>query len=718
MKIAFLINNAFGIGGTIRSTMNLSRALAARHEVEVVSVHRVSDTPAIALDERVRLTSLIDMRQHSPGCERGHELTRQPCTMFPDTGAAANSGHLPYSALHDERIGTWLHHTDADVVIATRPDLNGYLARDGRSRYLRIGQEHLSLDAHSPTLRGHQAAAIAGLDAFVTVSEADASQYRAALPGISTRILCIPNSVPEPAVDPSTRRSKVIVAAGRLVSVKRYDRLIDAFAEAAADHPDWTLRIYGRGPDKPRLREQIDRLGLYEQVRLMGPAAPIETEWAKGAIAAVSSDMESFGMTIVEAMHCGVPVIATDCPHGPAEIIDHDTNGVLVPLQDGSDAYVDALRQLMTDDALRDRLGDAARERARAFAPASAARRYERLFGDLRTTARPSLLTRLRSAVRAAAPAVHTRRQQRPAQAATEPHHVTAPRASARARALSDDALLIRLAADTLPTGLLDFVARLRKDPKGREIRLPISEATAPDQTDPHIILPVGAGLTEGRWDCYVAHRDTNTAARRTRLTATLTEQAALVGRHPLTGRDGVSACIPYTTSDGYLALRTWHRPAHAEVHRITVDGAYVSVTATLLSPNIEANLTAAAVVAASRTGPEHDFTTSVTQIVDGSFEFTLDYRDMLNHRRAENDLWDLRLRLNSPGHAPIPIGRIGGDIVDRKRTDKTPVTHLAHPKRGMTRLTPFFTVDNNLALSAKDIPESARDHASRMEIG
>ncbi|NGO68772.1 glycosyltransferase family 4 protein, partial [Streptomyces boncukensis] len=52
MKIAFLINNAYGIGGTIRATANLSRALAGRHEVEVVSVHRVADEPELAFDGR------------------------------------------------------------------------------------------------------------------------------------------------------------------------------------------------------------------------------------------------------------------------------------------------------------------------------------------------------------------------------------------------------------------------------------------------------------------------------------------------------------------------------------------------------------------------------------------------------------------------------------------------------------------------------------------
>ncbi|MER5882184.1 glycosyltransferase family 4 protein, partial [Streptomyces sp. NPDC001910] len=121
MKIAFLINNAYGIGGTIRATANLAGAFTDRHEVEVVSVHRVQDQPAIPLHPQVTLTSLIDMREDSPTYEGNDPLTEQPCTMFPDTGAAANSARLPYSALQDDRIGTWLRTTDADIVIATRP---------------------------------------------------------------------------------------------------------------------------------------------------------------------------------------------------------------------------------------------------------------------------------------------------------------------------------------------------------------------------------------------------------------------------------------------------------------------------------------------------------------------------------------------------------------------------------------------------------------------
>ncbi|MEB3965257.1 glycosyltransferase family 4 protein, partial [Streptomyces kunmingensis] len=384
MKIVFLLNNAYGIGGTIRATANMSGALATRHNVEVVSVHRTADRTGLPFDPRVRMSTLVDLREDSPAYAGDDPLTGQPCTMYHEKGT--KEGRLRYTALHDQRLAAFLAETDADVVIATRPILNGYLSRYGTDRYLRVGQEHLSLAGHADDVRRNQNVAIGQLDAFVTVSEADAAQYRAALPQVRTTITSVPNGVPAVDVQPSPRDSKVIVAAGRLIPVKRYDRLVDAFAKVAGDHPDWTLRLYGRGPQKETLRAQIDELGLYEQVLLMGSVSPIETEWAKGAIAAVSSDMESFGMTIVEAMHCGVPVIATDCPHGPAEIITHGENGLLVPKQDGDSgvqAYADALGLLMSDAELRDRLGESARVRAQDFEPAAVARRYEELFRTL-----------------------------------------------------------------------------------------------------------------------------------------------------------------------------------------------------------------------------------------------------------------------------------------------------------------------------------------------
>ncbi|WP_433340344.1 glycosyltransferase [Streptomyces sp. CA-253872] len=693
MNIALLIHNAYGIGGTVRAVANLSAALAGRgHAVEVVSVHRPADHPALAFDPRVRLRALLDMREDAPGHAGADPLAERPNTVFPDAGV--DFGRLRYTALHDARVAAWLDGTDADAVIATRPILNGYLARHGRPGLVRVGQEHLAMDAHSPQLRTDQNATLDGLDAFVTVSEADAAQYRAALPGVRAEILCVPNAVPAPAVGPATLASPVIVAAGRLVAVKRYDRLLRAFAEVAPSFPEWSLRLYGRGPDKARLHGIVDSLGIYERARLMGPASPLETEWVKGSIAAVSSDRESFGLTLVEAMHCGVPVLATDCPHGPGEIISHRDTGVLVPLEGEEDtdvaAYATALRDLMGDPGLRAKLGARGRERAARYAPERIAREYEELLTRLGAgRRRRGPLAALRSLLRPPAPAA-------PAPPARPPHAV--------AVALPGGALSFTLEPDGLPEGPLDLLVRLRKDPDRRSVRVPLDGTGA-------VLTAAAHPLAEGRWDCFVVPRGAAESAR-TRLRAVRAEQAALLGAPPLVDAEGLRTRVPYATSDGFLAVRAWARPRHAEVTRVRVGAGHVEVDARFLAP---AGATPdGAVVRARARGCGRSFDVPVVRDTtgDGAFGFVLPLPRAgdvpLAGEEAPKEVWDLELRTPGADGAPVTLGRVTGDGTDRKRTDRYPGVAVPHPEHGTATVRPFFTSAHDLALIVRP-PAAAR---------
>ncbi|MFG3289496.1 glycosyltransferase family 4 protein [Streptomyces sp. NPDC048179] len=372
MKISFLLHNGYGIGGTITTTFNLAQALAERHEVEIVSVLRHRERPNLDLDPRVRLRPLVDLRH-----ENEHALHLRPARVFP----RAEYRYGQYSELTDRRIGECLAGIDADVVIGTRPGLNVHLALQAPRHVARIGQEHLTLDNHSPRLRTALRRAYRGLDVVTTVTEADAAAYRRKmrLPGI--RVRALPNSVPDPALPAADGTSKVVVAAGRLVPVKRYDLLIEAFAAVAAEHPDWQLRIYGKGEERDRLRRLISELGLWDNVFLMGAATPMEAEWVKGSIGAASSDFEPFGMTIVEAMRCGLPVVSTDCPYGPGEIIADGVDGRLVPVGD-REALGAALLELVRDDERRHRAGRAALQNARRFAPGPVVGQAEQLISE------------------------------------------------------------------------------------------------------------------------------------------------------------------------------------------------------------------------------------------------------------------------------------------------------------------------------------------------
>jgi glycosyltransferase involved in cell wall biosynthesis len=211
----------------------------------------------------------------------------------------------------------------------------------------------------------------------VLLADADAYRRKMRLPGV--RIAALPNSVPDPVLPPADGNAKVVVAAGRLVPVKRYDLIIEAFARVAAEHPDWQLRVYGKGEERDRLRALVHRLGLGDNVFLMGPAAPMEAEWVKGSIGAAASNFEPFGMTLVEAMRCGLPVVSTDCPYGPGEIIQDGVDGRLVPVGDTA-AFAGALLDLVRDDERRRRMGRSAIENARRFAPGPVLEQAEDLF--------------------------------------------------------------------------------------------------------------------------------------------------------------------------------------------------------------------------------------------------------------------------------------------------------------------------------------------------
>ncbi len=309
-KIVFLLHNAYAIGGTVRTTLNLASALAERHDVEIVSMSRHRAEPRFAVDPRITLVPLVDTREGS--ADLADPAYAREAVDFP----VADKRHHQYTRLTDLRARAYLESCDADVVIGTRPGINVYIAL-GPRRALRIAQEHLRHDAHAKRLRTVLARHYRDLDAVVTMTGADAEVYRTRMPLPGVRVVSVPNIVPEVGVAPSDGTAKVIAAAGRLVPGKRYDVLLEAFCAVAAKDPDWELRIYGGGAEKERLQGLIDGLGLAGQARLMGVRTPIEAEFAQASLVVSASDAESFGMTLVEAMRCGVPVVSTDCPSAP-----------------------------------------------------------------------------------------------------------------------------------------------------------------------------------------------------------------------------------------------------------------------------------------------------------------------------------------------------------------------------------------------------------------
>lgn len=381
MKISFLIMNAYGMGGTVRATAHLADELSHRHEVEIVSVFRHRDTPFLPLSNRVKLTHLVDLR---PGTKkwwrRGFAARLQrPSKLFhPEERAYGN-----FNAQSDRALKEYLSAARTDVLITTRAGLNIAAARFAREGIVLVGQEHLHFGAHLPGLLGEIREWYPKLHAIVTLTEADRLEYSSMLEGDRTLVYSIGNGLPETARPQSRLDNRLIVAAGRLVKVKGYDRLLDVFAKVVEKRPDWKLRIYGDGTEADKLSRRARALRLHNNVAFMGSTADMENVLAKASLHVVTSRFEGFGMTIVEAFAAGVPVVSFDCPQGPREIITSGQDGVLVP--DGDiDAFANALLSLMDDqDELR-RLAAGGLETVRRYRISEIADRWDKIFTDLR----------------------------------------------------------------------------------------------------------------------------------------------------------------------------------------------------------------------------------------------------------------------------------------------------------------------------------------------
>jgi glycosyltransferase involved in cell wall biosynthesis len=175
-------------------------------------------------------------------------------------------------------------------------------------------------------------------------------------------------------------RKPVVVSAGRLADAKNFPLLVEAFAELRRRVPA-TLFILGAGEREAAIRAQIAQHGLDGAVILCGFQPNPWKFIARADVFALTSHYEGFGNVLVEAMACGVPVVATRSP-GTQEIVSIELDGLLVE-NDAPAAVAAALERVLGDETYRRRLAAGARNSARRFALPAIAAAYDRAFKEV-----------------------------------------------------------------------------------------------------------------------------------------------------------------------------------------------------------------------------------------------------------------------------------------------------------------------------------------------
>jgi glycosyltransferase involved in cell wall biosynthesis len=380
-KVTILIANAYGMGGTVRTTLNVAGHLAGRYDVELISVERAHDKPFFPFPPGVKVRAVDDQRERPlhgwRGRVRERLRERRSVLVFP----ADFSLRRGCTLWTDLRLARTLWGIREGVVMGTRPGLNLLALALRRPGVAIVGQEHMNLETHTQQRQAAIAQHYPKLDALTVLTGPDRATY-AQLLGDRPRLEHIPNAAPALDAPPATLERPVVIAAGRLTLQKGFDRLIPAFAQVAERHPQWTLRICGDGPQRASLARQIMELGLSNNVFLLGPVDRLDLQMSNASLYVLSSRHEGLPMVMIEAMSLGLPVVSFDCPTGPRDVIGGGRGGTLVPEGD-IDALAAAMIELIEDGGRRSALGAAAAARAQDYALASIGPRWEALIDEL-----------------------------------------------------------------------------------------------------------------------------------------------------------------------------------------------------------------------------------------------------------------------------------------------------------------------------------------------
>jgi glycosyltransferase involved in cell wall biosynthesis len=359
MKIALVISS-LGAGGAERVMITLANHLAARGwDVTLLTFAPPGTRPYYAVDERVWLRELDVVAS----ARRLRSLRQSLRRVFVLRRALR--------AIRPDLVISFLAKINIITILATR-GLDARLIVSERNNPER--------QVVNPVWRWLRHRLYGVADCLVTPSRGVLNSLPAA---VRARGHVIPNPVDLPHSPPRRPESHTLVAVGRLEDQKGFDLLLPAFARIAGNHPDWRLVIWGEGSERRRLEALREGLGLADRVSLPG-LTERPGQWVNDTtLFVLSSRFESFGNVITEAMAAGLPIVVTDCPWGPGEIVQHGVDGWLVPPEDVA-ALAEGLDLLMSDAALRARLAEAARHNVRRFEWERVMAMWDDLLGSLR----------------------------------------------------------------------------------------------------------------------------------------------------------------------------------------------------------------------------------------------------------------------------------------------------------------------------------------------
>ena len=333
MRIIYLYSSLAIMGGVERVLVDKMNYLVSHYGYEVYMITSDQGKHPIAypLDKSIHCLDL-DIRFHSQYQYKGWWRYREGIRL---------------SRLYHDRLKQCLDKIRPDMMICTTSqDVKGLLKFKGNIPL--VVESHVNFshsDSFLQRLRTYwNNYWISKADAVVTLTEGDAKNWRR----VSKNVYVIPNIVHLNNMGRCSECSqKRAIFVGRLVEQKGLADLVKVWKLVNARYPDWQLDIYGNGE-----MDSMPEIKMY----VHPPTSVIFEKYVESSMLLLTSVYEPFGLVMPEAMSCGLPVVAYDCPYGPADIIEDRVNGFIIKNRDVN-LFASRVCHLIENVQLRQQMG-------------------------------------------------------------------------------------------------------------------------------------------------------------------------------------------------------------------------------------------------------------------------------------------------------------------------------------------------------------------------
>ena len=355
-----MINSA---GGAEKVFCEMANMLSERgHSVTAIAFDKNKGKPFYAVNENVKFIN------SGQGCKLGKNWWQKIRASFYSKNEKELYSEEIYDDIRSKRLAPFVNEKDFDVIISYNPSATRILIHKLKVKIPIITMFHVYPET---ILKDMSFLTKIALEKCSVIQVLLPSYVNITRKYIDNKIVVIPNIVPQYS-NSDCHKEKCIVNVARIDGqTKRQILLIEAFNKIKTKYPDWKLEFWGDiDYDKKyykNVRNMISHYKLSEQAFFRGATDNVLDVYNKAAIFAFPSAYEGFGLALTEAMSAGLPAVG--CKSCPAvnELIKDGENGFLC--ENGVDAFAQALEKLMSDEELREKMGQAAKEDMKQYAP-------------------------------------------------------------------------------------------------------------------------------------------------------------------------------------------------------------------------------------------------------------------------------------------------------------------------------------------------------------